>query len=592
LEDSDSDEYDAKKATRNFLRTYLDVENQSTIIKDKVYNKPSKDRLYDLSKWEKISQRENKPSKIDSHEERKEELDEEEEQKIAFQQLYKYKQDNNIFKKDIDRMKYRTKNVQNILEDRNSSPPKNTKADDIALKIELRHKERKEQKEKRKREIMERKEEENRKRLEENRRLKANLDLEGVIIEPRKELKSLRKTSLGKSKPKHLKITNPTNSEIKEIERCIINNEEISNERLQKLRQKRETIEQDWQKDYEEVQKISEIIRKECEELKKIDRMKKLQQIEKERIREMEKERRRLEQERINAEKDMKRTRANKMYNTLNRLFVYQQRRTKKLYFSEVKKYSENVQMIVKKHLFEQQFKTKSKVYQIWKNFAYKQAQDKLFQKYKEDQLKEKLNMERAAVHHKQESQRKFFEAFKKWYEHRVDEKRIEQEHEQKLQIFLENMKKKAKEQKMQNIEVEIESQSNAPSELGRSRRIDFELDDSPVEENYKPVNIDVEQNWNEELDNDGEDREDEEQNNLLNEEETTPIMNKSNIRRIEENKSEQEELEEQKLALSESYSTPEKSSNTHSTSKESPMKRMTLQSASQTDSNQKRAKW
>lgn len=39
LSDSDSDGYEAKREAREYIRSYLQVENESTLIKDKVQNR-------------------------------------------------------------------------------------------------------------------------------------------------------------------------------------------------------------------------------------------------------------------------------------------------------------------------------------------------------------------------------------------------------------------------------------------------------------------------------------------------------------------------------------------------------------------------
>jgi len=64
MPDSDEEDYDSKKEARDYIRSFLKVENESTMIKGKVsgwkYGKDAKkDALYDLSKWDKLEQREN-----------------------------------------------------------------------------------------------------------------------------------------------------------------------------------------------------------------------------------------------------------------------------------------------------------------------------------------------------------------------------------------------------------------------------------------------------------------------------------------------------------------------------------------------------
>jgi hypothetical protein len=76
------------------------------------------------------------------------------------------------------------------------------------------------------------------------------------------------------------------------------------------------------------------------------------------------------------------------------------------------------------------------------KNYAEQKSQERLFQEYKESKIKERLNWERAIFHHKIRLQRKYFTGIKKWYLEIAEEKRIEQEHEEKLSNFLQNMKK------------------------------------------------------------------------------------------------------------------------------------------------------
>lgn len=99
--------------------------------------------------------------------------------------------------------------------------------DDVVLRMELRHKERKEQKEKRQKERMEKLEEEKRVRDAEQRRLKANFDLQGVVVD--KPSKPPKKGAKGKSAK--------TGEQVHQENIPTVQN---FDENLQKLRQKRE----------------------------------------------------------------------------------------------------------------------------------------------------------------------------------------------------------------------------------------------------------------------------------------------------------------------------------------------------------------
>ena len=197
------------------------------------------------------------------------------------------------------------------------------------------------------------------------------------------------------------------------------------------------------------------MVRREVEELKNLDRMKKFQQIEKVRKRELEEEKKRLELERINAEKEIKRFRSNKLYTTLNSIFTFEQRRKKKQSFNVIRTYTVDIETKIKRNLYSINFRSKSLFYQVWKEFAQKQAQERLFQQYKEEKIKERLNFERAAHHHKVELQRKHFEVLRSWVLGVREEKQIALEHELKLKQFLDNMKRKQEERK-QEVTVEV----------------------------------------------------------------------------------------------------------------------------------------
>lgn len=477
LSDSDSDDYDAKREAREYIRTFLQVENESTMIKEKVGNKrdwkyglqsSKNEGLYDMSKWDKLEQRENQSENIDLHQPRSDDFDEDEDQKIAYELLNRYKKDKQFIKKDLKKLKFANKNMKEIIEGErpltdNIKPP-GTSYDDVVLRMELRHKERKEQKDKRKREIMEKKEEEKKLREIENRKLKANLDLEGVVIDPKPKTVQKRSNKAQKLKKEkgnlHVVPETPAEHQLGDVAtQQIMSGTELGFEdRLTQLRQKRESCEKECQKYTEDVDKIKEMVRKEVEELKNLDRVKKFQEIEKVRKRELEEEKKRLEQERSNAEKEIRRFRTNKMFNTLNSLFTFESRRKKKQIFNKIRTHVTDNETKIKRNLYSINFRMKSMVYQAWRDFAQKQAQEKLFQQYKQEKIKERLNLERAAQYHKTETQRKYFNGIKTWLRMVQDEKRIEEEHERKLQLFLENMKRKEEEKKRKEaLRVEIE---------------------------------------------------------------------------------------------------------------------------------------
>lgn len=172
----------------------------------------------------------------------------------------------------------------------------------------------------------------------------------------------------------------------------------------------------------------------------------------------LEKEKRRLERERINAEKEYKRFKSNKMYNVLNTIFTYDEKRTKKQTVNSMKTYISDCESKIKKHLFSVNFTVKTMFYQAWKEYAQKQAQEKLFNQYKQEKIKEKVNMERAAYHHRVESCRKYFDSMKKWYFDVKVEKQIQLEHDQKLQLFLENINQRKQQQEMAH-QIELKRQ-------------------------------------------------------------------------------------------------------------------------------------
>ena len=175
------------------------------------------------------------------------------------------------------------------------------------------------------------------------------------------------------------------------------------------------------------------------------------------RKRELEEEKNRLEQERISAEKEMKKFRSIRLFNTLNTLFTFEFRRKKKQFFNWIRTYILDIVTKIKRNEYSSQFKIKSKVYQAWREYTKQIAQDKLFQQYKEEKIKEKVNEERATYHYKVETQRKYFNAFKLWISIIREEKEISKQHELKLQSFLEQMKLKAEEKKRQEEVIEIE---------------------------------------------------------------------------------------------------------------------------------------
>ena len=175
------------------------------------------------------------------------------------------------------------------------------------------------------------------------------------------------------------------------------------------------------------------------------------------RKRELEEEKSRLEKERINAEREMKRFRSMRLYNSLNTLFTFEFRRKKKQFFNSIKTYILDIETKIKRHAYSNQFRTKSKVYQVWKEYCKQKVQDKLFQQYKEEKFKEKVNEERAIYHHKIEVQRRIFSGFKFWISIVKEEKEITRQHELKLQNFLEQMKSKVEDKKKQEEIIEIE---------------------------------------------------------------------------------------------------------------------------------------
>ena len=307
--DSDSDGYQAKKEAREYIRSFLKVENESALIKDRVENKrdwkygtkaAKTEGLYDLSKWNKI-QGKDKNSQVDLHQQRDEEFDEDEDQKIAFELLNKYKQDKGFIQRDLKKLKFVNKNMKEIVDGSNqadlSSKP-TPMFDDVALRMEQRHKELKEQKDKRRKERMEKLEQEKKLRDEEQRILKANLDLEGVLVDDIKPKTTKKLSTKAKSMNKESQLVGLDPSDRP-------NGNEFD-DRISQLRQKCDNYTDEFKQCAEDVEKIKEMVRKEVEELKNIDRIKKFQQIEMIRKRELEEEKNRLEQERINAEREMK----------------------------------------------------------------------------------------------------------------------------------------------------------------------------------------------------------------------------------------------------------------------------------------------
>ena len=264
------------KEAREYIRSFLKVENESALIKDRVENKrdwkygtraSKTDGLYDLSKWQKYEDREQE-GQTDLHQQREEEFDEDEDQKIAYELLNRYKQDKGFIQRDLKKLKFIGKNNKDNNEgnESNFASKRTPIYDDVALRMEQRHKELKEQKEKRRKERMEKLEQEKKIRDEEQRILKANLDLEGVLVD--------------KIKPKITrKVSNKNENENKEQKLVgITSNDHPSgnefDDRISQLRQKWENYTVEFKQWAEDVEKIKEMVRKEVEELKNIDRIK------------------------------------------------------------------------------------------------------------------------------------------------------------------------------------------------------------------------------------------------------------------------------------------------------------------------------
>ena len=321
--------------------------------------------------------------------------------------------------------------------------------DDFVIRMELRQKERQEKKEKRRLQKMAKIEEEKQRIQEENRRIKANLDLEGVMLQDDTQHKSKNKII---SKPNN--INSMKNNDLEEFknetDQNVVTSTNVQNvvqdmnnakdnfdERLQVLRQQRDQCELDAQMYAQDVEKIREMVKKETEELANLDRIKKYQQIEKVWKRELEEEQKRLEQERIKAEKDIKLTRATKLFNTLDTIFKFEKRRKRKQVLNKLTLYSIDLENKIKKCEFLHNLRIIEKVYNSWHMWAHKSAQDKLFKQYQIEKKKEQVNYERAVYYDKRRQERKCFNCFKKFHILAQQEKEIEREHEEKMKKFM-----------------------------------------------------------------------------------------------------------------------------------------------------------
>lgn len=503
-------------------------------------------------------------------------MDGDEDQKIAYQLLHNYKKDKNFIKKDLEKLKSKSKKVYENIEGKEaktkvSKPPSATVQDDVVLRMEIRHQDLKEQKAKRRREIMLKKEEESKQRQAENRVLKANFDLQGILVdEPKPSKRRLLKAEVA-AKPSDMLVSEMPSSYGYE-------------DRLEEMRKKRESYAAECQQYSEDVTKIKEMVRKEVEEQKKLDRMQKFQHIEKERKKELEAERRRLEQERVSAQKEIRRFRANKMYNVLNNMFIYEQRRRKKQYFSSICTYTLELENKVKRSLLDRHFRLKNMFYQAWRKLAHKQAQDKLFLQYKQEQIKEKVNMERAAHHDNTETQRKAFQSMRSWIEIVKEEKMIAQEHDRKLQVFLDSMKKKTEEQKARDNLVEINNEMVVGSNHRNNRIDDLNLEDEEdkMQSSNIPLNINISQNSNNERSISQEDQDYSANNEAVNQTEL-----------LEELKMSNEQNEEVKVAHESINSLTHSNDKYETPSKEQSPPQMALnKEETKNGSTQKRLKW
>lgn len=251
--DSEDEDLDAKREARDLLRAFMKVENESAIIKDRItnkhdwkYNKPTKtEGLYDVSKFERLHQVENRHSNIDrtDHQHRGEDFDEDEDQKIAYELLNKYKNDKGFIQKDLSSLKFLNKTKKEAINGPLNEPKKilPTGPDDFVTRMQLRQQEMKEKKNKRRHETMQKKEEEKKLREEENRRIKANLDLHGIVIDeaPKRVTKNVSKETQmqehkqGPNTQKQKDVREP-------IDNIMSESRSDFDSRLDKLRKKRE----------------------------------------------------------------------------------------------------------------------------------------------------------------------------------------------------------------------------------------------------------------------------------------------------------------------------------------------------------------
>lgn len=289
--DSEDEDLDAKREARDLLRAFMKVENESAIIKDKItnkhdwkYNKPTKtEGLYDVSKFERLHQAENRHSNIDRagfQQDRGEDFDDDEDQKIAYELLSKYKNDKGFIKKDISSLKFLNKAKNEVANESKKIVPSGP--DDFVTRMQLRQQEMKEKKNQRRHEIMQKKEEEKKLREEENRRIKANLDLHGIVIDeqPKRTIKKAKKKETLLQEQKKDPNTQKQKDIREPIDNIMSESRTDFDSRLDKLRKKREDCEQECKQYSEDVEKIKEMVKKEVEELKNLDRMKKYQIVE------------------------------------------------------------------------------------------------------------------------------------------------------------------------------------------------------------------------------------------------------------------------------------------------------------------------
>ena len=299
----------------------MQVENESLMIKDKAFNKKdwkfSKGKiktegLYDISKWDRITKKETEPENYqlnELHKPRDPDFDEDEDQKIAYELLHKYNKDKEFIKKDLKELKFINMNKKEAIygagEEQSKKIPSGN--DDFVTRMELRQKERKEQKDKRRRETMKKKEEEKNKREEENRKIKANLDLEGVMIDSpkakgkRNKIKSNNYHQITGRKEPEIPPINKISAE--SIQKLVSEAQSDCDIKLNKIRQTMKNCEEETKQYSEEVERIKEMVKKEVEERKKLDRLQKYKEQERMRKKEYEIEQKRLQKERIRVEK-------------------------------------------------------------------------------------------------------------------------------------------------------------------------------------------------------------------------------------------------------------------------------------------------